>query len=72
VHELYGTALMRVFECLLLFAILFHTFNGLRLVLLDVAEIRASTAQRLLQLAIGLAAVLGTAASIVILRPVVA
>ena len=72
VHELYGTALMRVFECLLLFAILFHTFNGLRLVLLDVAEIRASTAQRLLQLVIVLAAVLGTAASIVILRPVVA
>lgn len=72
VHELYGTAAMRVFECLLLFAILFHTFNGLRLVLLDVAEIRASTARRLLQLAIALAAVVGTAASIVILRPVVA
>jgi succinate dehydrogenase / fumarate reductase cytochrome b subunit len=72
VHELYGTAPMRVFECLLLFAILFHTFNGLRLVLLDVAEIRASTARRLLQLAIALAAVVGTAASIVILRPVVA
>jgi succinate dehydrogenase / fumarate reductase, cytochrome b subunit len=72
VHELYGTAAMRVFECLLLFALLFHTFNGLRLVLLDVAEIRASTARRLLQLAIALAAVVGTAASIVILRPVVA
>jgi succinate dehydrogenase / fumarate reductase cytochrome b subunit len=71
VHELYGTAPMRVFECLLLFAILFHTFNGLRLVLLDVAEIRAATAQRLLQVAIALAAVVGAAASIVILRPVV-
>jgi succinate dehydrogenase / fumarate reductase cytochrome b subunit len=42
VHELYGTAAMRVFECLLLFAILFHTLNGLRLVLLDVVEVQAS------------------------------
>ena len=39
VHRLYGTAGMRVFESLLLFAILFHAFNGLRLVLLDVAEL---------------------------------
>ena len=71
VHELYGTAGMRVFECLLLFAILFHTFNGLRLVLLDVAEIRAATARRLLPVSIALAAVLGAAASVVILEPVV-
>ena len=33
VHELYGTTPLRVFECALLFAILFHTLNGLRLVL---------------------------------------
>lgn len=70
VHELYGTAPMRVFECLLLYAILFHTFNGLRLVLLDAAEIRAATARRLLHLAVALTAVLGTAASLVILAPV--
>ncbi|MCP9484465.1 MAG: succinate dehydrogenase, cytochrome b556 subunit [Gaiellaceae bacterium MAG52_C11] len=72
VHELYGTAPMRVFECLLFFAILFHTFNGLRLVLLDVAEIRLSTARRLLHVAVALTAVAGTAASVVILKPVVA
>ena len=72
VHELYGTAAMRVFECLLLFAILFHTLNGLRLVLLDVAEIQVSTARRLLHVAVALTAVAGTAASVVILKPVVA
>jgi succinate dehydrogenase / fumarate reductase cytochrome b subunit len=72
VHELYGTAPMRVFECLLLFAILFHTFNGLRLVLLDLAEVRAATARRLLHGAVALTAVAGSAASVVILRPVVA
>jgi succinate dehydrogenase / fumarate reductase cytochrome b subunit len=72
VHELYGLAPMRVFECLLLFAILFHTFNGLRLVLLDVVEIRLSTARRLLHLALGLTAVAGVLASVVILKPVFA
>lgn len=70
VHELYGTAPMRVFECLLLFAILFHTLNGLRLVLLDVVEVRLATARRLLHVALGLTAVVGAVASVVILRPV--
>lgn len=71
VHELYGTAPMRVFECALLFAILFHTFNGLRLVLLDAVEVGVATARRLLHLALGLTAVAGIAASVVILKPVV-
>ena len=70
VHELYGTAALRVFECLLLFAILFHTLNGLRLVLLDVVDVRAPTARRLLHVALALTAVAGTAASAVILKPV--
>lgn len=72
VHELYGTAALRVFECLLLFGILFHTFNGLRLVLLDVVDVRAATARRLLHLVLALTAVAGTAASAVILKPVLA
>ena len=72
VHELYGTAPMRVFECLLLFAILFHTFNGLRLVLLDVVEVQLSTARRLLHVALGLTASVGALASVVILKPVLA
>ena len=72
VHELYGTAPMRIFECLLLFAILFHTFNGLRLVLLDVVEVQLSTARRLLHLALGLTALGGALASVVILKPVLA
>lgn len=72
VHELYGTTPLRVFECLLLYGILFHTLNGLRLVLLDVVEIRVATARRLLHAAVVLTAVTGTAASVVILRPVFA
>jgi succinate dehydrogenase / fumarate reductase cytochrome b subunit len=69
VHRLYGTAAMRVFECLLLFAILFHTFNGLRLVVLDVAELSAQTARRLLVVAVASSIVLGVAAGAIILQP---
>lgn len=71
VHSLYGTAAMRVFESLLLFAILFHTFNGLRLVLLDVAELGLAAARRLLHVAVTLTLVGGTGAAIVILRPAI-
>jgi succinate dehydrogenase / fumarate reductase, cytochrome b subunit len=35
VHELYGNVLMRVFEVGLLFALLYHSLNGLRIVLID-------------------------------------
>ncbi len=72
VHDLYGTAPMRVFESLLLYAILFHTFNGLRLVLLDVAELGVGAATRLLHVSVALTVLLGTATAVVILRPVVA
>jgi succinate dehydrogenase / fumarate reductase cytochrome b subunit len=70
VHRLYGTAPMRAFESLLLYGILFHTCNGLRLVLLDVAELGAATARRLLDVSIATTVVLGTPAAAVILRPV--
>jgi succinate dehydrogenase / fumarate reductase cytochrome b subunit len=70
VHRLYGTAAMRVFETLLFYAILFHTFNGLRLVLLDTAELGVRAARRLLHVAVALTVALGTPAGFVILRPV--
>ncbi len=35
VHELYGNVLLRLFECGLLFALLYHSMNGLRIVLVD-------------------------------------
>ena len=35
VHELYGNVFLRVFECGLLFALLYHSLNGLRIVLID-------------------------------------
>lgn len=35
VHELYGNVLLRLFEVGLLGALLFHSFNGLRIVMVD-------------------------------------
>jgi succinate dehydrogenase / fumarate reductase cytochrome b subunit len=35
VHELYGNVLLRLFEVGLLFALVFHSLNGLRIVLID-------------------------------------
>ena len=35
IHELYGNVLMRLFEVGLLFALLFHALNGVRIVTLD-------------------------------------
>lgn len=70
VHTLYGTTAMRVFECLLLFGILFHAFNGLRLVALDLLDVSTVTACRMLHVAVGLSLIGGVAASIVIMRPV--
>ncbi len=35
VHELYGNILLRLFECGLLLALLYHSMNGLRIVLVD-------------------------------------
>ena len=71
VHRLYGTAPMRLFESLLCVAILFHTFNGLRLVFLDVAEVGVVTARRLLNGSVALTIVLGALTGAVILRPIV-
>ncbi len=35
IHSLYGNVLLRTFEVGLLFALLFHTLNGLRIVAVD-------------------------------------
>lgn len=69
-HELYGMGLMRLFECGLLFAILFHTFNGLRLLVVDLADLRLEDSLRGLRVAVLLTLVLGLAGSAVILAPV--
>lgn len=70
-HEVYGSAPLRVLECGLLLAILFHTFNGLRIVAIDAADLGPVAARRLLGGVLALTVVLGAAGSVVILAPLV-
>lgn len=69
-HQIYGNGVMRIFECGLLLAILFHTFNGLRLLSLDLADIGAIWSRRLLAITLIASIMIGVAGSVVILRPV--
>lgn len=71
VHVLYGTPPLRVFECALLLAICFHTFNGLRLLTVDIGNVGLVGSLRLLGGVVLLTLVLGAAGSAVILRPLV-
>jgi succinate dehydrogenase / fumarate reductase cytochrome b subunit len=70
VHELYGSAPLRLFECGLLLAILFHTFNGLRLMVVDLADLDLTASRRALGGVVILTVALGLAGSAVILKPV--
>jgi succinate dehydrogenase / fumarate reductase cytochrome b subunit len=70
VHDLYGSAPMRVFECALLFAILFHTLNGLRILAVDLADLGVRAARRVLAFVVAVTVLAGTAGSVVILDPV--
>lgn len=70
VQSLYGTAPVRVFECGLLFAILFHVGNGLRLLTLDATGLGLHAARRMLVAVVTLTVVAGVAGSVLILRPV--
>jgi len=71
VHELYGSIGLRLFECGLLFAILFHTFNGLRVLGIDLGNLGVVASRRLLLVAVVLTIVVGLAGSVVILKPAV-
>ena len=72
VHALYGWTPMRLFECGLLFAILFHTFNGLRILAIDIVDLGSKASRRLLAGALVLTALLGLSGSAIIMAPVLA
>jgi len=69
VHRLYGNVLLRLFEVGLLFALLFHTFNGLRIVAVDFFPEAVRNQRRLLQAVLGLTLVTGVPGGVVILWP---
>lgn len=69
IHRLYGNILMRVFEVGLLFALLFHTFNGLRIAAVDLFPGAVAKERRLLGAAVFLTLAAGIPGGYVILKP---
>ncbi|MCT2582014.1 succinate dehydrogenase, cytochrome b556 subunit [Actinophytocola gossypii] len=72
VHHVYGSVPMRIAEVGLLFGLLFHTFNGLRLVAVDVADLGLAASTRALYGVLAATVACGLAGSVFILGPVFA
>lgn len=69
VHELYGNVLLRLFEVGLLFGLVFHSLNGLRVVMLDFFPGAIRDERRMLTGVVALSAVLTAVGGYVILKP---
>ena len=69
VHRLYGNILLRLFEVGLLFSLLFHSLNGLRIVAVDFFPGAVAYQRRLLGAAVALTFAAGAPSAVVILWP---
>lgn len=71
VHELYGNVVLRLFEVGLLGALLFHSFNGLRVVMIDFFPGAIRNEKRMLSAVVGLTTLLTVAGGWIIMKPFV-
>lgn len=69
VHRLYGNVLLRLFEVGLLFALVFHSLNGLRIVAVDMFPEAVRNQRRLLQAVVVMTLLVGIPGGVVILWP---
>lgn len=69
VHALYGNILLRLFEVGLLFALLFHALNGLRIVIVDFFPRAVANEKRLTAAVVTLTLAAGIPGAVVILWP---
>lgn len=72
VHRLYGNVVLRLFEVGLLLALLFHSFNGLRIVAVDLFPEAVRNQRRLLQVVVAVTLLAGVPGGVVILWPFIA
>ena len=69
VHALYGNVLLRLFEVGLLFGLLYHSLNGLRIVMVDFFPGAVKNQRNLFSIVLGLS-VLGTIiGGVIIIKP---
>ena len=71
VHALYGNVLLRLFEVGLLAALVFHSFNGLRIVMIDFFPGAIRNEKVMLSVVLFLTVVLTGAGGWIILKPFV-
>jgi succinate dehydrogenase / fumarate reductase cytochrome b subunit len=69
IHRLYGNVLLRSFEVGLLFALLFHTLNGLRIVVVDFFPGQVAKERRLLTAVVVITLAAGLPGAFVIMKP---
>ncbi|MGH9177143.1 MAG: succinate dehydrogenase, cytochrome b556 subunit [Acidimicrobiales bacterium] len=69
VHELYGNVLLRLFEVGLLFGLVFHSLNGLRVVMIDFFPGAIRNERAALKAVVALTAILTVAGGWIIMKP---
>ena len=69
VHELYGNVLLRLFEVGLLFALVYHSLNGLRIVMIDFFPGSIRNEKAVLSLVTALSVVATVVGGYVIMKP---
>ena len=69
VHRLYGNVVLRLFEVGLLFALLFHALNGLRVIAVDFFPGAIAHEKRLLGAAVAVTVAVGVPSAVVIMWP---
>ena len=70
IDAIYSTWPMRLFECGLLFALVFHALNGIRLIVVDVFDIGIRKSNILLRVLLIISIITTLGGSFIILQPV--
>jgi succinate dehydrogenase / fumarate reductase cytochrome b subunit len=69
VHQLYGNILLRLFEVGLLFGLVFHALNGLRIIMVDFFPGAVKNQKNLFGIVLGLTALLTAIGGVIIVKP---
>lgn len=69
IHRLYGNVFLRLFEIGLLFGLLYHALNGLRVIMIDFFPSAIKNERGVFIFMLSLSSVLTVAGGVIILRP---
>ena len=69
IHKLYGNILLRLFEVGLLFGLVFHSLNGLRIVMVDFFPGAIKNQKNLFAIVLGLTGLLTVIGGVIIVKP---